>query len=108
MDPVRNTAEAPETMNLYHWSSTVLENWSKGGIIVMAENVEQARDKVYAQFKPLEDGNPFEDFTLQIMHVQDDGDYQTEYTDKLNELRKDLNQEPAVIESGVVLIRGSD
>jgi len=95
-------------MNLYHWHSTVLENWAKGDIVVMAENVEKARDKVYDQFKPLEDGNPFEDFYLQMLHVQEDEDFLDEYVKKLDLLRQDLNQEPTVVQTGVVCIRGSD
>jgi CobQ-like glutamine amidotransferase family enzyme len=95
-------------MKLYHWSSKVLSAYSDGDIVVMAESVEQARDKVYAQFKPLDDGNPFEDHYLSCLHQSGDADYADEYDKKLSVLREDLNQEPTVIENGVVCIRGSD
>jgi len=95
-------------MKLYHWYSKVLSAYSDGDIVVMAESVEQARDKVYAQFKPLEDGNPFEDPFLICLHQLGDADYADEYDKKLSALREDLNQEPTVIENGVVCIRGSD
>jgi CobQ-like glutamine amidotransferase family enzyme len=95
-------------MKLYHWYSKVLAAYSDGDIVVMAESVEQARDKVYAQFKPLDDGNPFEDHFLSCLHQLGDADYADEYDKKLSALREDLNQEPTVIENGVVCIRGSD
>jgi CobQ-like glutamine amidotransferase family enzyme len=95
-------------MKLYHWYSKVLSAYSDGDIVVMAESVEQARDKVYAQFKPLDDDNPFEDHLLICLHQFEDADYADEYDKKLSALREDLNQEPTVIENGVVCIRGSD
>jgi hypothetical protein len=98
-------------MKLYHWYSKVLSAYSDGDIVVMAESVEQARDKVYAQFKPLDDGNPFEDPFLICLHQlwdADYADYANIYDMKLSALREDLNQEPTVIENGVVCIRGSD
>jgi len=95
-------------MKLYHWYSKVLAAYSDGDIVVMAESVEQARDKVYAQFKPLDDDNPFEDPFLICLHQLGDEDYADVYDTKLSALREDLNQEPTVIENGVVCIRGSD
>jgi len=94
--------------SLYHWSSESLKAYSEGDIIVMAETVEQARDKVYAQFNPLADGNPFEDHYLQMLKLNDDEDLQYEYTEKLNVLREDLDKEPTIVSTDVVLIRGSD
>jgi len=93
-------------MNLYHWSSETLADYSNGDIIVMAESVEKARDKVYEMYKPLENGNPFEDCYLQQMHNNNDEDFMTQYTSKLNVLRKDLNEKPAILSNGVALISG--
>jgi len=96
-------------MNLYHWSSRLLANYSNGDIIVMAENIEQARDKVYAQFNPLEDGNPFEDAYLQMLKLNGDTEgFTDELRTQRDRLTEDLNQEPTIVESGVVLIKGSD
>lgn len=95
-------------MNLYHWNSRLLKNYSTGDIIVMAETVEQAQNKVYSQFKPLEDDNPFVDYYLQMLHMSEDPDYESERLEKLMILTHDLDVEPTVIASGVVCIRGSD
>jgi hypothetical protein len=95
-------------MKLYHWSSKTLAAHGNGNIIVMAENAEQARDKVYAQFDPLRDGNPFEDSYLQMLYNDSDEDYHTEHMRKFNVLREDLNKEPVVLISDVACLRGSD
>jgi len=93
-------------MKLYHWSSKILANYTVGDIIVMARNDEEARDKVFELFKPLEDGNPFEDSYLQLLQMNYDADFMEAYIEKLNELREDLNQEPTILTSGVALIEG--
>ena len=93
-------------MNLYHWSSETLADYSNGDIIVMAESVEKARDKVYEMYEPLEDGNPFEDCYLQLMDNNNDEDLMSEYKNKLNVLRKDLDKEPSILSNGVALISG--
>ena len=95
-------------MKLYHWNSKLLQAHGDGDIIVMAMNVEEARDKVWSQFDPLKEGNQFEDSYLQMLYWDNDEDYPTEYMKRLNALREDLNKEPTVIENGVVCIRGSD
>lgn len=95
-------------MNLYHWNSKLLANYSDGDIVVMAENVEQARDKVYALFDPLKDDGPFEDHYLKLLRDMEDEDYLPEFMEKLNQLREDLAKEPTAVTSHVVCIRGSD
>jgi CobQ-like glutamine amidotransferase family enzyme len=95
-------------MKLYHWYSKVLSAYSDGDIVVMAESVEQARDKVWSQFDPLKEDNPFEDYYLQSLRYIGDEDYMTEYLKKQNALREDLNKEPMQLISDVICIRGSD
>ncbi len=95
-------------MKLYHWYSQVLAAYSQGDIIVMAENVEKARDKVYEQFNPLQEDGPFEDSYLICLYQMNDEDYLDEHMKKLMELRTDLDKEPTVLESGTAFIRGSD
>ncbi len=104
----RFTRPAIKPTNLYHWSSKSLAAHGDGDIIVMAETVEQARDKVYGTFDPLTDGNPFEDSYLQVLKLNNDENLLEEYMKTLNELREDLNQEPTVVDNDVVLLRGSD
>ena len=95
-------------MKLYHWNSKLLSAYGDGDIIVMAMNVEEARDKVYSQFDPLREGNPFEDFYLQLLWYTGDEDYMTEYLKKQNALREDLDKQPMQPISDVICIRGSD
>ena len=38
-------------MNLYYWPSNALADYSKGDIIVMAENVAQARKIALAEYR---------------------------------------------------------
>ena len=95
-------------MKLYQWNSKLLSAYGDGDIIVMAETVDEARGKVFRQFKPLKEGNPFEDSYLQMLYSNDDEEYVHEYTKKLNSLREDLNKEPMQVTSNVICIRGSD
>jgi len=95
-------------MKLYHWNSKLLSAYGDGDIIVMAMNVEEARDKVYSQFDPFEEGNPFEDCYLQMLYCDNDEDYLIEYMKRLNSLREDLDKQPMQPISDVICIRGSD
>ena len=94
-------------MKLYHWNSKLLQAHSDGDIIVMAMNVEEARDKVWSQFDPQKEGNPFEDSYLQMLYWDNDEDYPTEYMKRLNALLEDLNKEPMQPIFDVICINGS-
>ena len=94
-------------MKLYHWNSKLLQAYGDGDIIVMAESVDEARNKVFRQFDPLEEGNPFEDCYTQMLYWDNDEDYPTEYMKRLNALREDLNKEPMQPISDVICINGS-
>jgi hypothetical protein len=108
-DPEINQALQPEqTMKLYQWNSKLLQAHGDGDIIVMAMNVEEARDKVWSQFDPLKEGNPFEDSYLQMLYWDNDEDYPTEYMKRFNALREDLDKQPMQPVTDVICIRGSD
>ena len=108
-DPEINQALRPEqTMKLYQWNSRLLSAYGDGDIIVMAETVDEARGKVFRQFKPLKEGNPFEDCYLQMLYLDDDEEYMHEYMKKLTSLCEDLDKEPMQPISDVICIRGSD
>jgi hypothetical protein len=110
-DPEINQALQPEqTMKLYQWNSKLLQAYGDGDIIVMAMNVEEARDKVWSQFDPLKEGNPFEDSYLQLLRYTGDSDYIyiEEYRKKQNALREDLDKQPMQPVTDVICIRGSD
>jgi hypothetical protein len=107
-DPEINQAlQLEQTMKLYQWNSKLLQAHGDGDIIVMAMNVEEARDKVWSQFDPLKEGNPFEDSYLQMLYWDNDEDYPTEYMKRLNALFEDLNKEPMQPISDVICINGS-
>lgn len=95
-------------MNLYHWKSKLLANYGDGDIIVMAENVEQAKDWVYELFEPENDKSPFWSPYLEMLAHNEDEEYQEERIKLFNKLREDLNQEPTIVESHVICVRGSD
>ena len=108
-DPEINQALQPEqTMKLYQWNSKLLQAHGDGDIIVMAMNVEEARDKVWSQFDPFKEGNPFEDSYLQLLRYTGDSDYIEEYRKKQNALREDLDKQPMQPVTDVICIRGSD
>lgn len=98
-------------MNLYHWKSKLLADYGDGNIVVMAENVEQARDKVYELFVPENPENPFWfPYVEMLAHYDgyyEDEEYQEERLKLFNKLREDLNVEPTVVESRVLCFRGS-
>lgn len=95
-------------MNLYYWNSKLLANYSDGDIVVMAENVEQARDKVYALFEPENCESPFWDSYIEMLAYNEDEIFQQERLGVMNQLREDLNKDPTVVTSHAVCIRGSD
>ena len=95
-------------MKLYQWNSKLLQAHGDGDIIVMAMNVEEARDKVWSQFDPFKEGNPFEDSYLQLLRYTGDSDYIEEYRKKQNALREDLDKQPMQPVTDVICIRGSD
>ena len=88
-------------MKLYKWSSKYLENYAKGNIIVMAENAEFARDNArQAQIEHMRDRYDYLD-------ASDPDDAGMLETYRLT-FERDIQVEPEVIESGVVLISGSE
>lgn len=95
-------------MNLYHWHSELLANYGNGDIIVMAENVEQARDKVYDLFEPENTESPFWSPYIEMLAQIEDEEYKEERMNKLIMLQEDLNKEPTIVKSHVVCVRGSD
>ena len=84
-------------MNLYHWKSKALADYSDGNIIVVAESVEQA--KVYA----VEKFKTEYDYLVEMDEFIDDL-----VTPVLTKLEKDLSKEPIIYHGPVaILINGS-
>ena len=87
-------------MTLYHWNSVdVLKEYSPGDIIVSAESVEQAREKATEAFKAY--------FLAYYDWLDIENDDKEQYISLLEMLKKDLSIPPVVVDSDVVLIRGS-
>lgn len=108
LKPSDVATEEIRSMKLYHWYSKLLAAYGDGDIIVMAESAEQARIKVYNQFDPLREGNPFEDAYLQMLELQDDEEFHEELQKLRDRLKADLDVQPMQPISDVVCIRGSD
>ncbi|MER9436707.1 hypothetical protein NKJ04_17590 [Mesorhizobium sp. M0618] len=94
-------------MNLYHWAAAgCLKEYSCGDIIVMAESVDEARQKAFVHVGVwLKDHRSWwfaADGTLDAEMWQDS------YDDFHLLLRVDLVAKPDLIESAVIFIRGSE
>lgn len=91
-------------MNLYYWRSRALANYARGHVAVMAESVEEARDKVqkalvgYFQsthgWRFYADGTPVD---------SDDREWLDQMRARLSD---DLAAEPTI--GDVVLVEGSE
>jgi hypothetical protein len=85
-------------MKLFRWHSNALKNYGKGHIIVMAENVKDARNKALL-------------FIVNVL-LDPNGDYnyldEEQIIEKKNEFVKDIDAEPEIVNDEVVLISGSE
>jgi peptidoglycan/xylan/chitin deacetylase (PgdA/CDA1 family) len=79
-------APEPGGAQLYSWKSHAMEGYYPGQIIVMAPNVETARNLARARFEAVERPG----------------------YERLVKLEEDLAHEPELLPSGVALIHGSD
>ena len=95
-------------MNLYRWNSEALRNYASGDVVVLAESVEQARKKVLQEYQPDVEGHSTEEVYLVMLKLTEDEDYEEELAKYWDLIRHDLAQEPELVESGVIFIRGSD
>lgn len=79
-------------MKMFHWRNTEFnEQYSGGDIIVLAENVEEARNKALIEYKKdLERYSPMDEYDKK----------------KLKIFKKDIEKEPSTKES-VIFIAGS-
>ena len=73
-------------MQLFHWRSRALADYSDGDIIVMANSVEEARDMVRKWYSDKED-------------------YYSIYS--YDALERDISDEPIIVEGGCIGIEGS-
>lgn len=78
-------------MNLYMWNSEYLADWANGDIIVMANDVNEARAKARESFNKC---TPYQ---------EDD----ESYLDDLRRFEEDIEPEPIEITDGVIFITGS-
>lgn len=97
-------------MNLYVWLSSGLKDYSHGTIAVMADTVDEAREKVRKEahdwamdryFSWFEDPD---DPQLQVADLCEDD--QERYRDIMSEFEADIAVEPAVADHGVLLVGG--
>ena len=85
-------------MNLYRWESKMLKGWANGFIIVQAETIQVARQKVKGKaFEWLKE-NKFCNYD-----PTEDGELLNEYLDTLDE---DLEKDPETME--VMFMMGSE
>ncbi|AZO48039.1 hypothetical protein [Mesorhizobium sp. M4B.F.Ca.ET.058.02.1.1] len=94
-------------MNLYHWAAaSCLKEYSAGDIIVMAETIEDARQKAYrhADIWIRDQRAWWFNFDGSIDREM----WQDSYDGFYRLLKEDLAQEPDLITPGVVFIRGSE
>ncbi|KAB2751783.1 hypothetical protein [Brucella anthropi] len=92
-------------MNLYHWSrATCLKAYRTGDIIVMAESVEEARQKVRDNI----DEFLKEHRSWWFLGDNLDEYCREEYKDFMGMLEFDITLEPDIVASGAVFITGSE
>ena len=93
-------------MHLFHWTwSKALQRYAPGNIIVMAANIQQAREKVMAvidQFIFEEDYWMFES-----KDQLDETDI-LEFAEKRARFEEDLSIKPITVMDGVILLKGSE
>jgi hypothetical protein len=91
-------------VKLFHWkSSTALKQYATGDIIVMAETVDDARGRVMSTAGEYWYESRIYDSHFDCISEFDADDWR-EFRYKLY---ADLQQEPLVVTSGVVMIKGS-
>lgn len=91
-------------LQLFHWDRSVaLQRYASGDIIVIAENVEEARQKAVEAAKV---AGYFNYCDMAYLASSSDEDDRIEYEKKLQELRDDLAREPITCE--VIFIPGSE
>jgi hypothetical protein len=95
-------------MNLYHWAAAgCLKEYSCGDIIVMAESIDQAREKAKAHMNDFlkEHRSWWWDYAIED---KVDENYLDDYNEFKLKLLADLIAEPDLIEPAVIFIRGSE
>ncbi|ESX17866.1 hypothetical protein X766_15810 [Mesorhizobium sp. LSJC255A00] len=94
-------------MNLYHWAlAECLKEYSCGDIIVMAETLDQAKEKAQAQMDPYLRESRSWWWTYDSDKVDEWS--QDDYDNFKRQFESDLAKEPDVIGNGVIFIRGSE
>lgn len=88
-------SEDKPSLNLYRWNSRLSRTTGNGDIIVMAENLSQARKSARIQGR-------------KYIHEHNRCTEMRRIDEELQVLEADLLNEPELIPAGVVLIRGSD
>lgn len=99
-------------MKLFHWDDVeVLENYSAGHIIVMAESVELARGQALVDFIAYAKGDNTSRWSYLFEpdgSIRDPDDAET-WREALAELDRDLAKEPLVYDGPhAIIIRGSE
>ncbi|RUX60174.1 hypothetical protein [Mesorhizobium sp. M7A.F.Ca.CA.002.12.1.1] len=95
-------------MNLYHWAvASCLKEYSCGDIIVMAETVDEAREKAKTKTDSYLKSHRswWWSYTAE-REIHED--YVDDYNQFKRLLEEDMAHEPDVIESAVIFIRGSE
>lgn len=88
-------------MQLYHWISKYMRNYGHGHVIVMASDVETARQIVMDGFEALD-------------RERYDWDYESEWgdldaiEDRRHQLRMDISTDPRIADPAVIFIAGSE
>lgn len=91
-------------MNLYYWSSQYLANYGSGIIVVIASSEQEAIAKALVQLEKHLKEHACE-LGVEYWEAEEAEHYVAQQTQLYKE---DLSRGPAVIESGVLLIVGSD
>lgn len=82
-----------ESLKMFLWDSELEQEYGLGQLIVMAMNIEEARNKIRAYFREKDR------FSL----------HEITYEESMNILEKDISGEPTIyIESEVIRITGSE
>lgn len=96
---VEDLKDEKPTMNLYRWGSRLPRAYGNADIIVMAESLDQAREFARIQGRK---------YLHEHNRLNEDPEYDFGLDEELRVLEADLSNEPELIPSGAILIRGSD
>lgn len=95
-------------MKLFQWYSDALKNYGPGHIIVMAEDLAEAREKVLIEFyNYLKSENSYWSWYFNSDGTLDQ-DYTEDYDKLVDKFKKDISWEPREKDSGVIFVKGSE